>query len=234
MNYSLRTNRAKKLFSNGIALFFISALSACSEPNLEAVAKIKHDFNSSYELTSYKAEPKSKVGQAEKLAQNQYGSLLSNIKSPQTIFMCLWRNTDVSEPRSNRPNVIFLSCNFAASPVENSGSLVEMAELYNTIDRALLTAQWELKSDNYVLSRFELEIQADGKSYRSQNFRDNMREITVVQADMAFPKNANDSFHFRLTSKLPFRQNNSDKQGAPIVSISASGTAEPIPNWVNY
>jgi hypothetical protein len=233
-SFRMPTRGTRHLFANSATLFCLLALSGCNEAAVDATAKMTHNFNGDYELTSYVAKPKGEIGQAEQLAKGQYGALVSDIRSPQTMFMCLWRNPNGGKLRSHRPTEIFLSCSFATSPVENPESLLEMAKLYNTIDRANLKANWKLENGSYRLTRFEVEIQADGKSYRSQNLEDNMSEIRVEQNDMVFPQNANDPFHFTLSSALPFRQNKSDKQSDPIALVSFSGVAEAIPNWVNY
>ncbi len=216
------------------ALAGLLTLAACGDPDVDVIATANHDFDGNQELFSYQAKPSEETAQAEQLAQRQYGSLVSGIKSPQTIFMCLWRNPKRMQDKKSRPSEIFLSCNFAPRPVANPASLVEMAKIYNTIDRANLKASWELKSGKYRLSRFEVELQSNGKSYRSQNLSDKMNEIVVNETDMQFPESNEDLFRFTLGSNLPFRQNNRDKQKDPIVSLSFSGVAEPIPNWVNY
>ena len=226
----------KKFSAHGkyLPLAGLLVLAACGDPDVDVVARANHGFNGNHELFAYQAKPSEKTGQAEILAQKQYGSLVSGIKSPQTIFMCLWRNPIRTRDKKTRPSQIFLSCNFAPRPVANPQSIVKMAEIYNTIDRANLKATWDLKSGKYRLSRFEVEIQANGKSYRSQNLSDKMKEISVDETDMRFPETAEDTFRFTLGSNLPFRRNNGEKQKDPIVSMSFSGVAEPIPNWVNY
>ena len=233
-NFRMPIKGTKHLFASSATLFCLLALSACNEAPVDAIAKMKHNFNGNYELTSYLAKPKGKIGQTEQLAKRQYGPLVSDIGSPQTMFMCLWRNPKGGKLRSHRPTEIFLSCSFATSLVENPDSLLEIAKVYNTIDRANLKANWKLKNGNYRLSRFEVEIQADGKSYRSQNLEDNMREIRVEENDMVFPQSANDPFQFSLSSALPFRLNKSEKQSDPIALVFFSGVAEAIPSWVNY
>jgi hypothetical protein len=178
--------------------------------------------------------PADAEGQAETIAKHQYGELLSNIKSPLTMFTCVWR--DINDQKSDRakPSKIFLSCNSATSYIETPKSLIEAAELFNKTNRSTLRAEWQLESGSYRISRFEIEILANGKMYRSQNLATDMSQIRVAQSKMVFPQNARDSFAFDLQSKLPFRQNSAEKQGDPIVSISVSGTAEPIPIWMNY
>lgn len=201
---------------------------------MEVVAQAKHDFNGNFELFSYQASPAEELGQAELIAKKQYGKLQSEVKSPSTMFMCLWRNTGYNRLDGDRPAEIFLTCLFAPTPVKASRSLVENAKIYNTIDRANLKAMWKLKGQNYHLSRFELEILANGQRYHSQNLETDIAQIQVIEAEMAFPKSRGDPFQFNLQTKLPYRLNSGDAQRDPIVSIFLSGTAEPIPDWVNY
>lgn len=215
-------------------LMCVLALSACGETDTNVVARANHDFKGNFELFSYRAKPAEELGQAEAIAKNTFGQLVAKIKSPSTIFMCLWRNPSRKNLDGGRPAEIFLSCSFAPTPVENPKSLVEMAKIYNTIDRANLKANWEFKNGNYRLSRFEVEIRADQKGYRSQNLAVDMPQIQVVQSEMSFPQNAGDPFQFNLQSQLPSRGNSGDAQRDLIVSVSFSGMAEPIPDWVNY
>jgi len=148
--------------------------------------------------------------------------------------MCLWRNPSRRKLGDDRPAEIFLSCSFAPTPVETPKSLLEMAKIYNSIDRANLKANWEFRNGDYRLSRFEVEIRADRKGYRSQNLAADMPQIQVLQSEMQFPQNAGDPFQFNLQSQLPSRGNSEETQRDPIVSVSFSGGAEAVPDWVNY
>ncbi|MEM7633943.1 MAG: hypothetical protein AAF299_05250 [Pseudomonadota bacterium] len=195
---------------------------------------MSHDFNGKSELFSYRAKASEELRQAEALEKKAYGQLAAKVKSPSTIFMCLWRNPSRRKLADDRPAEIFLSCSFAPTPVENPRSLVEMAEIYNSIDRANLKAMWEYRNGNYRLSRFNVEIQADRKSYRSINQAADIPQIQVVQNEMTFPQNVEDPFRFNLRSQLPSRRKPGDIQRDTIVSVNFSGMAEPMPDWVNY
>ena len=201
---------------------------------MQIVAQAKHDFNGNFDLFSYKAKPSEDLGQAESIAKNQYGDILSKIRSPSTMFMCVWRDTSHTKLDSDRPLEIFLSCSFAPTPVKHSGSLLENAHIFNTIDRANLKAMWKREAGNYHLARFELEILADGQSFRSQNSGADITQIQVIETEMAFPQNISEPFRFNLKSNLPFRKKSGSLQRDPTVSISLFGTAEPIPDWINY
>jgi len=221
-------------FRHAATLVCLLALSACGEPDTNVVARASHDFKGNFELFSYRAKPLKELGQAEAMAKKTFGQLAAKIKSPATIFMCLWRNPGHRKLDGDRPAEIFLSCSFAPTPVETPRSLPEMAGMYNTVDRANLKAMWEFKNGNYRLSRFDVEIQADRKSYRSKNQAADMPQIEVLQSEMTFPQNAGDPFQFNLQSQLPSRGNSGDTQDDLIVSVSFSGMAEAIPDWVNY
>ena len=209
-------------------------LTGCGQAKPPIVAKMSHNFNGNFELYSFQAKPSEEIGQAEAIAKKQYGNILSDVKSPLTRFMCLWRNTKSGAPDGDVPEHIFLTCSFSSEFVASPKSLVEMAELYNRFDRGNLKAKWELKNENYRLTRFEVELSAAGKSYRSQNLAKDMSQVKVDQSELNFPKDANQPFSFVLNSELPFRHNSGEKQNNPIVSMSFSGTAEPVPDWVNY
>lgn len=221
-------------FWHAMTFICLFTLSACGETDTEIVAQTNHDFNGNFKLFSYHATPLKELGQAEAISKKQYGQLLSKIKSPSTMFMCLWRNPSFKKLDDDRPAEIFLSCIFAKKPVKTPKSLIERAKIYNTINRANLKANWKFENGNYRLSRFAVEIRADRKSYRSQNLASDMPQIQVVQDQMKFPRKTSDPFHFNLQSKLPYRRNSGDAQRDPTVSISFTGVAEPIPDWMNY
>lgn len=221
-------------FWYAMAFICLLTLSACGETDTEIVAQTNHDFNGNFELFSYHATPLKELGQAEAISKKQYGQLLSKIKSPSTMFMCLWRNPSLKKFDGNRPAEIFLSCSFAKTPVKTPKSLIERAKTYNAINRANLKANWKFENGNYRLSRFEVEIRADGKSFRSQNLASDMPQIEVAQDQMKFPKSTSEPFQFNLQSRLPYRRNSGNAQRDPIVLISFTGVAEPIPDWVNY
>lgn len=219
---------------HAITAMCLPVLSACVGESAEVVAQAKHDFNGNFKLFSYQASPAEDLGQAELIAKKQYGALQSDVKSPSTMFMCLWRDTSYTRLDGDRPAEIFLSCFFAPTPVKASASLLKNAQTFNTIDRVNLKATWKLEGRNYRLSRFDLEILANGQLYRSQNLESDIAQMQVIEAEMAFPNSGGDPFQFNLQAKLPYRQNSGDPQRDPIVSISLSGAAEPIPDWVNY
>jgi hypothetical protein len=227
--------RPKNIWAQyAMPLMCVVALSACGDKNMDVVARMSHDFNGKFELFSYMAKPADSELQAETIAKNQYGKILSDIKSPSTMFTCVWRDTSSTKSDQGQPAEIFLTCNSAISLIETPKSLTAAAELFNKIDRSNLKVSWQLLNGNYQISRFEIEILAKGKVYRSQNLAEDMSQIRVTQSKMIFPQNAHESLAFDLESKLPFRQSSRDKQGDPIVSISVAGTAEPIPTWMNY
>lgn len=193
-----------------------------------------HNFNGNYVLFSYPAVPSSELGQVEALAKQQYGALLSEVKSPATMFMCLWRDPRLGTREEGPPSEIFLSCDFAPTNIERPKSLGEMSIVFYATDRGSLKADWVLVNGSYKLSRFEVEIQADHESFRSQNLPADMSQILVTEEEMNFPQRSGDPLHFTLRAQLPFRRNSGDAQSDPIVSLSFSGVAEPTPKWINY
>jgi hypothetical protein len=223
----VRAIRALGLASLGIFL-------TCIDSRADGVASMHHDFNGNYDLFSYPAKPSAELGQFEALAKRQYGSLLSDVKSPATVFMCTWRNPRLGKREEDRPLEIFLSCNFGPTNIAMPKSMIELSEVFGATDRGLLTVGWELENGNYRLSRFEVEIQANRKSFRSQNLLVDMPQIQVTEDEMNFPQRSGDPLRFTLRAQLPFRRNSGDAQSEPIVSLSFSGVAEPTPKWLNY
>ncbi len=204
----------------------ILSISACTEP--DPIARVSHDFVGNHELYSYETKPADVQGQGEALAKKIYGI---DTKSSSTMFMCLWRNTLFRKLDDGRPAEIFLACIFGPSAVEAPKSIIELGELYQSLDTAHLKAGWEYNNGTYQLSRFEVEISNDKKSFRSQNLAQDMSQVQVLQENMKFPKADGETFIFNLQSSLPQRLNSGSEQVDPIVSVVFSGAAEPMPNW---
>ncbi len=216
------------------ALAPLLTLSACGEADAEVIARAHHNFGGQFELSSYRAEPLTELAQAEALAKKMYGSIVSNIKTPSTIFMCLWRNTSFRTFEGERPVEIFLACNFAPRPVKRRKSLLENAEIFNTVDRATVKAMWKYDNGNYQLTRFDVALQADKKSFYSRNSGADVSQIELAQEDMKFPQRVGEPFQFKLRSQVKSRSRSGKKQRGPSISFAISGTAESIPSWVNY
>lgn len=219
-------------FLLGIAC--LMALVPRSASSDDYLAHMRHDFNGNFELFSYPAKPSEELGQFEALAKKQYGALLSEVKSPATMFMCLWRNPSLRSSEDGRPSEIFLSCTFSPTYIEAPQSMLEISEIFSSTDWVNLKANWKLENGNYKLSRFEVEINAKKDSFRSQNLLDDMAQIEVKEDEMSFPKKSGDPLLFTLQSQLPFRRNSGEAQSDPVVSLFFSGVAESTPNWVNY
>lgn len=222
-----------RLQSSAIVICLL-VFSACGREDDDIVARINHNFSGNHELYSYRAMPLKELGQGEAVAKKMYGEILSKVKSPSKMFLCVWRDVGRKKLPGHRPTRIFLSCSFGPEPIKKPTSLVEIAKIYNAIDRASLKATWKLENENYVISRFEVEIIANKQSYRSQNLADDMEDIQVTEKDIEFPKDEESAFQFNLQSQLPQRRNSGDEQKSPIVSIVFSGSAEPMPRWLNY
>lgn len=211
-----------------------AVLSTCLGSSADGVASMHHDFNGNYDLFSYPAVPSAELGQAEALAKEQYGALLSEVKSPATMFMCMWRNPRLGKRKESPPSEIFLSCNFAPTNIKRPKTLIEMSTVFYAMDSGSLKAGWELVNGNYKLSRFDVEIHANQGSFTSQNGLADMSQILVTEEEMNFPQRSGDPLRFTLRAQLPFRWNSGDAQSDPIVSLSFSGVAEPTPKWMNY
>jgi hypothetical protein len=205
-----------------------------SQESERALSQLQHNFNGQYQLYSYPARPSSELNQPEVLAQKTYGVLLANVKSPTTMFMCLWRDLDLKNGVDSPPSEIFIACTYAPRYVENPKSFVEQAELFSTIDNANLKATWKRDGEDYRLTRFDVDINAkgDGFSYRSSEA--DLLTLEFPEGGMKFPDGKNGFFEFSVHGRLPCRQWDCDKHSDGFVSVSVSGAAEPMPDWMNY
>lgn len=199
----------------------------------EIVAQARHDFGEGAKLISFQAEPLEAFAQAEQLAQGTFGDFVAEIRTPATPFICTWRDLDHFNA-TVRPLEPFLVCSFSPEFIATRGSLLEMAQVYNTVDRAHLRASWRLEGDDYTLQRFAVELLSGGQTFRSINIEDEIHDVQIFADELEFPESSEDMLRFTLRSQVPGRYNSSDEPGEPLVTVMFSGTAEPIPNWVNY
>ncbi|WP_284164548.1 hypothetical protein [Frigidibacter sp. SD6-1] len=218
-----------------LALAFLPAKLSAEDA---ALARLIHDFNGGNELKTYPLKASEKPGEAEILAQKVYGSLLSDIKTPATVFFCVWREVPrtIEELKvdSVAPEEIFVSCRFGPRNVQNPGKLGELGTLIYSDDSAVLQAIWKFEEGEFRLTRFDVEIESGSKHYPARSIRPELSQITVFENEMRFPSNNSDSFEFNISAELPYRNSFDNPKEDTIVSITLSGVAEPTPKWLNY
>lgn len=205
-----------------------------SQESERALSQLQHNFNGQYQLYSYPARPSSEVHQPDVLAQKTYGVLQSKVMSPTTMFICLWRDLDLQNDVDNPPSEIFIACTYAPRYVENPKSFVQQAELFSTIDNANLKATWKRDGEDYRLIRFDVDINAGGDGFHYRSSEADLMTFEFPDGGMKFPDRKNDDFEFSVHGRLPCLQWGCNTRSDGFVSVSASGTAEPMPDWINY
>jgi hypothetical protein len=108
---------------------------------LEPVAVFTHDYSSRSPLSSWPPVPAEGLHQGEMLAIQTFGSLLQEIRSPRHIYFTAWRDPSpegyaLSE-QDKPPTAILFVAQFGVAPYETSPSLIETAEMFNRLDRAV-------------------------------------------------------------------------------------------------
>lgn len=229
-----------KLFLGICAISILALAVVPEEVSAEdrILAKLTHDFNGGNELKSYPMKASEELGQAEILSKKIYGFLSSDIKTPATVFGCVWREiahtSDEIRIDDVAPSEIFVSCMFGPKNVENPKVLGELGKLIYSDDWASLRATWKFEGGEFRLSRFDVEIQSGSMSYPPGNIRPDLSQIKVVENEMSFPANSSDLFEFNISAQLPYSNNFGKPKEDIIISITLSGAAEPIPKWLNY
>lgn len=110
--------------------------------SLEPIAVFTHNFRSRSPLSSWPPVPAEQIHQGEMLAFKAFGSLLEGIRSPAHIYMASWRDPDPrgypETEQDEPPTSIFFVGNFGVAPYKTTPSLIETADMFNRLDRALL------------------------------------------------------------------------------------------------
>ena len=209
---------------------------------LDPIAIFEHDFGGKKTLFSYPPVPAKSLHQGEILAQNTFGSLLADIKSPAHIYFAAWRDpapdSRLDERKNEAPTALLFTAQFGIAPYETTGSLVETAEMFNRLDRAHLRIDCARDADDSLrLKSLILEIvdqgAQTGRPFRSCWHAEELRDQDLtLQFDE--PTNRLAPFRFTIQGRLPGRFNHGEKLDDEFVSFSSSGGAMPLPQWVNY
>ncbi len=207
--------------------------------SIDPIAVLTHDLGSASPLQSWPPVPADNLHQGEQLAVHAYGEFVSGIRSPRHLYATMWRDPDpnAGRERDKAPTGILLSANFGIAPYELTNSLLETAEMFNTLDRASLGLSFVQNGyGDYQLDSFTIELSDPAKQLH--HFRSCWKGGELAAVDLVVqidaPATRNGPLRFHLQGRLPRRTNH----GAPIedqyVAFTASGGAMPIPDWVNY
>lgn len=210
--------------------------------SLEPVAILSHDYSSRSPLSSWPPVPAEVLHQGELLAIKAFGALLQDIRSPRHMYMASWRDPDphgkLPGEEDKPPTGILFGAQFGVAPYETSPSLLEMAEMFNRLDRASL--RLDLVRDDegpFRLDALELELH-DPSSAKGRHFRSCWQgeEIKGLDLSLQFdaPATRRDPFRFHIRGRLPRRYNRGAQIEQEFVEFAASGGAMPLPSWVNY
>ena len=210
--------------------------------SLEPIAVFTHNFRSRSPLSSWPPVPAEQIHQGEMLAFKAFGSLLEGIRSPAHIYMASWRDPDPrgypETEQDEPPTSIFFVGNFGVAPYKTTPSLIETADMFNRLDRALL--RMKLVRDeggSFRLDDLEVEM-TDPSPVKPRMFRSCWQgeEIGGLDLSLQFdaPATRRDPFRFHMRARLPRRYNRGEKIQDEHVEFTASGGAMPLPRWVNY
>ena len=208
---------------------------------LDPIATFTHDYASRSPLQSWPPVPAEELHQGELLAIKAFGSLLEGIRSPRHMYMACWRDPDPSRlpgEEGKPPTAILFSAQFGVAPYETTRSLLEMAEMFNGLDRAGLRLDLVRDADGeFRLDGLELELN-DPSSGKERRFRSCWQgeEIKGLDLSLQFdaPATRRDPFRFHIRGRRPWRYNRGAEIESEHVEFSASGGAMPLPSWVNY
>ena len=209
---------------------------------LEPVAVFTHDYASRSPLSSWPPVPAETLHQGERLALHTFGALLEGIRSPRHIYFTAWRDPDphskLPGEEDKRPTGILFMAQFGVAPYESSGSLVELAEMYNRQDRARLRLDLVREGEGpFRLDALEMELN-DPSSPKGRHFRSCWQGEEIARLDLSLqfdaPATRRDPFRFHIRGRLPRRYNRDAKIEQEHVEFTASGGAMPLPSWVNY
>lgn len=209
---------------------------------LEPVAIFTHDYSSQSPLSSWPPVPAEDLHQGELLAIQTFGSLLQDIRSPRHIYFASWRDPNPAGQQlaeQDKPPIgILFVAQFGIAPYETSPSLVEMAEMFNRLDRAQLRLDLVREDQgSFRLDALELELN-DPSSPKGRHFRSCWQgeEIKGLDLSLQFdaPATRLDPFRFHIRGRLPRRYNRGAQIEQEHVEFTASGGAMPLPRWVNF
>ncbi len=207
--------------------------------SIDPIAVLTHDLGSTSPLQSWPPVPADNLHQGEQLAVHAFGEFVNGIRAPQHLYATMWRDPDpnAGRERDMPPTGILLSANFGIAPYELTSSLVETAEMINTLDRASLALCFVGQGQgSYQLDSLMLELSDPFKQLH--HFRSCWKGAELAAVDLVVqidaPATRNGPLRFHLQGRLPRRYNHGARIEDQCVAFTASGGAMPMPDWVNY
>lgn len=198
------------------------------------IASCTHDLKGGMRLFSYAPSADTRIHQGEALAIKTFGI---PVRSPITPYISVWRSE--CSPRMDEhtaPKKIQLNAIFGTDPWHPPVSLVEHAELRQRRNELAFTAIWDVSDGHPVLERFAVEIRADGghTHFRSMHSDDNARNLDIAWGSLHLPSHGRDAISYNLRAVMPERYNLNEDIRSHRVEVTLTGSAGPIPDWVNY
>lgn len=200
----------------------------------ECIASCEHDFEGGARLYAYRPVASDTVRGGEALAIRTFGI---PVLSPETPYIAVWRSENsLTMNAESSPKNVFLTCAFGAEAWSPPTDLVQHAEQRNRRAEVVIRLNWECNGATPELDRFEAEIRAQGgeHSFRSINFGDNARALDIQWGALQLPGNGAQDIAFNCRVLLPERFNRGEPRGDRNVELTLTGSAVPIPRWVNY
>jgi len=209
-------------------------MTACGDEDA-GIAAFRHDFAGRRTLHSYAAEPAVERRAGDRMSERVFGF---RTESPRTPYICIWRDPVLHRPGAEpaRPSQILMACSFGTAPWTPPSSLVEEASERMRRDEATMRVKWVGEGGGYRMTEFQIEIR-DAESltaFRSAHGAAEIPALNFAKAEIVFPASSGDPLGFRISASVPARQNPGDSAREPTVSLTAEGTALPIPLWLLY
>lgn len=207
---------------------------------LDPIAVFTHDLGSASPLQSWPPVPAEELHQGEQMARQAFGEILSRIRSPRHLYATIWRDPDPHVrlgEQDQPPTGILLAASFGMAPYELSSSLLETAEMFNTLERANLRLDFVRHGEgDFRLDSLTLEISDPARNLN--HFRSCWKGEELAGLDLAVqfdaPATRQHPLRFHVQGRLPRRYNQKSRIEDQRVAFTASGGAMPMPDWANY
>ncbi|WP_369025260.1 hypothetical protein [Qipengyuania sp. RANM35] len=198
------------------------------------IASCTHDLGGETRLFSYAPVADTRIHQGEAMAIKAFGI---PVRSPLTPYISVWHSE--FSPRMDAhtpPKKVYLNAIFGDDPWHPPASLVEHAELRQRRDELIFAAVWAVDGADPVLERFAVEIRADGghTHFRSMHDDENARMLDIAWGSLHLPAHGADNVSFNLRAVMPERYNFREDLRGRRVEVNLTGSAGPIPGWINY
>ena len=223
-----------------VAAAAVSACSAAADDGSTASFSYASDGTT---LHAYPLEPAPDIRAPEKLAKRVYGDVLRDVRSPLYRYFCTWRpgsrTGPVSPDKMTGPwERILLFCVFGTDRWSPPSNILEAGEAIRKRQEARVRMDWEWRGKDYVLVRFNVEMEGPASPSISSTNRDPVALSNVGLAfhKMKFPVGRQDEMSFDLSARLPrhIPRAGRMKPKPETYTVNVQGTAAPTPPWLNY